>query len=99
MLIGCRANRLMALLLPKPLATKAMTLRATRPITTGVGLVEPTIPGRLRLAPAKGRITFVRLAPAEMQSGHCHPTGACIMQSVQMGRSQWAQTTEATRSG
>ena len=64
-----------------------------------MGLVEPTIPVRLGSDPANGRITRVFLAPAAMQSGHCHPTGACCMQSVQMGLSQWAQTTEAARSG
>ena len=41
----------------------------------------------------------VFLAPAETQLGHCHPTGAWCMQSVQMGLSQWPHTTEAARSG
>src|SRR5580658_3742849 len=99
MFTGWRAKREMASLLPKPLATKAMTLTATSAITTGVGLVAPTMPVRLRLALANGRITLVFLAPAEMHSGHCHPTGAWPMQSVQIGRSQWAQTTEAALPG
>jgi hypothetical protein len=34
-----------------------------------------------------------------VQSGHCQPTGAWTMHSVQMGRLQWAQRTEAGRSG
>ncbi len=68
-------------------------------MTTGVGLVEPTTPVRLGSDPANGRITRVRLAPAAMQSGHCHPTGAWCMHSVQMGLSQWAQAADAGRSG
>ena len=48
---------------------------------------------------AKGRMTFVFLAPSAMQAAHCQPTGAWRMQSVQMGRSQWAQAADASRSG
>jgi hypothetical protein len=40
-----------------------------------------------------------RLEPSLVQSGHCQPTGAWIMHSVQIGRLQWAQSTEAGRSG
>jgi hypothetical protein len=36
-----------------------------------------------------------RRAPSAVQGGHCHPTGAAIMHSVQIGRSQCAQSTEA----
>jgi hypothetical protein len=34
-----------------------------------------------------------------VHSGHCHPTAADTMQSVQMGRSHRAHTTEAPLSG
>ena len=36
-----------------------------------------------------------RLAPSLVQAGHCQPTRASTMQSVQMGRSQWAHSTDA----
>jgi len=87
----------MTLLLPNPLATKTTTQAAISPMTTGVGFVEPTIP--VRFDAAKGRMTFVFLAPSAMQAAHCQPTGAWRMQSVQMGRSQWAQAADASRSG
>ena len=96
--VGTLPKRAITLALPKPLITKIATQTTTIPITTGVGLVEPTIPVRLGSDPANGRITRFFSAPAETQSGHCHPTCACCMQSVQMGLSQWAQTTEAARS-
>ncbi len=86
----------MVAVLPNPLATKQMTLTTISARTIGVGLVEPTAPVCVRSP--KGRMTRVCLAPAFTQSGHCQPTAACTMQSVQMGRSQWAQTTEAGRS-
>ncbi|HXB38574.1 MAG TPA: hypothetical protein VNU75_12755 [Acidimicrobiales bacterium] len=38
-------------------------------------------------------------APEEVHSGHCHPTDADTMQSVQIGRSQRVQTTDAAFSG
>jgi hypothetical protein len=34
-------------------------------------------------------------APVEVHSGHCQPTAADTMQSVQIGRSQRAHTTDA----
>jgi len=40
-----------------------------------------------------------RFSPSAVQSGHCQPTGADTMHSVQMCRSQRAQRTEAARSG
>ena len=67
--------------------------------TTGVGLVEPTTPVRPRLVWVKAGTCRERLAPSDVHSGHCQPTGAAIMQSVQMGRLQWPQRTEAGRSG
>src|SRR5665213_2397964 len=92
-------RRLITLVLPNPLATNTTTQIATSAMTTGVGLVDPTAPVRVAEAPEKGRITLVFLAPAAMQSGDCQPTGACCMQSTQIGRSQWAQIDEAIRSG
>jgi hypothetical protein len=38
-------------------------------------------------------------APAEAHSGHCQPTDADTMQSVQIGRSQRVQTTDAAFCG
>jgi hypothetical protein len=67
--------------------------------TIGVGLVEPTTPVRPRLVWVKAGTWRDRLAPSEVHCGHCQPTGASIMQSVQIGRSQWAQRTDADFSG
>jgi hypothetical protein len=86
---------MITLALPNPLATKTTTLMAMSVSTAGVGLVEPTMPVRLRLKVTRCVGAF--LAPWRTHSGHCHPTAAWIMQSVQMGLSQRAQITEARR--
>ena len=67
--------------------------------TIGVGLVEPTAPVRPGLLCVNAGTWRERFAPSDVQGGHCQPTGASTMQSVQIGRSQCAQTTEAARSG
>ena len=86
-------------LVPKPSRKNTTTLMAMMVSTIGVGLVEPTTPVRPRLVWVNAGTWRERLAPSEMHSGHCQPTGASTMQSVQMGRSQWAQSTDAARSG
>ena len=88
-----------ALLVPKPSRKNTTTLMTMMAITTGVGLVEPTTPVRFRLVWVKAGTCRERFAPSEVHSGHCQPTGAWTMQSVQMGRSQWAHSTEAALSG
>ncbi len=85
--------------MPKPSKKNTTTLMAMMAITTGVGLVEPTTPVRPRLVWVNAGTCRDRLAPSEVHSGHCQPTCAWIMQSVQIGRSQWAHSTEAARSG
>ncbi|HXZ62193.1 MAG TPA: hypothetical protein VEG62_05575, partial [Acidimicrobiales bacterium] len=60
--------------------------------TIGVGLVDPTTPVRPRLACVNAGTWRERLAPCLTHAGHCHPTGAWTMHSVQMGRWQCAQT-------
>ena len=85
--------------MPKRSSKKTTTLTATMARTTGVGLVEPTTPVRFGLVWVKAGTWRDRLAPSPVQSGHCQPTGACTMHSVQMGRSQRAQRTAARRSG
>ena len=67
--------------------------------TIGVGLVEPTAPVRPGLVWVNAGTWRERRAPSDVHSGHCQPTGAATMQSVQTGRSQWAQSTDAARSG
>jgi hypothetical protein len=67
--------------------------------TSGVGFVEPTTPVRPRLVCVKAGTWRDVFAPAEVHSGHCHPTAAETMQSVQIGRSQRAQTTDAAFCG
>jgi hypothetical protein len=63
--------------------------------TNGVGFVEPTTPVRPRLVRVKAGTWRDFFAPAEVHSGHCQPTAADTMQSVQIGRSQRVQTTDA----
>ncbi len=75
------------------------TLTAMMASTMGVGLVEPTTPDRPGLVWVKAGTWRERFAPSEVHGGHCQPTGACTMQSVQIGRSQCAHRTEAARSG
>ena len=87
------------LLVPKSSKKNTTTLIAMMPMTIGVGLVAPTTPVRFRLVRVNAGTWRERLAPSEVHSGHCQPTCAWIMQSVQIGRSQWAQSTEAARSG
>ena len=87
------------LLVPKPSRKKTTTLTAMMTSTTGVGLVEPTTPVRLRLVCVKAGTWRERLAPSAVHSGHCQPTRASTMQSVQMGRSQWAHSTDAALPG
>ena len=82
-------------LLPKRSRTKTTTFTATMARTTGVGLVEPTTPVRFGPVWVKAGTWRDRRAPAAVQSGHCQPTGACTMHSVQIGRSQRAQRTAA----
>jgi hypothetical protein len=66
--------------------------------TIGVGLVDPTTPVRPGLWWVKAGTWRLRADPSDAQVGHCHPTGAESMQSVQIGRSQRPHTTEAGRS-
>ena len=87
------------MLVPKSSKKNTTTLMAMMAMTIGVGLVEPTTPVRLRLVWVNAGTCRERLAPSEVHSGHCHPTWAWIMQSVQIGLSQWAHSTEAARSG
>ena len=86
-------------LFPKSSKKNTTTLMAMMAMTTGVGLVAPTTPVRPRLVRVNAGTCRERLAPSEVHWGHCQPTGAWTMQSVQMGRSQWAHSTEAGRSG
>ena len=67
--------------------------------TSGVGLVEPTTPVRPRLVCVKAGTWRDFFTPAEVHSGHCQATAADTMQSVQIGRSQRVQTTDAAFSG
>jgi hypothetical protein len=67
--------------------------------TSGVGFVDPTTPVRPRLVWVKAGTWRDFFAPEEVHSGHCQPTGADTMQSVQIGRPQRAQTTEAAFCG
>ena len=85
--------------MPKRSSTNTTTLTAMMARTTGVGLVEPTTPLRPGLVWVNAGTWRERFAPSDVHGGHCHPTGACTMQSVQIGRSQCAQRTEAGRSG
>jgi hypothetical protein len=55
------------------------------PMTIGVGLVEPTTPLRPLLVRVKAGTCRERFAPSLVHWGHCQPTGAWIMQSVQIG--------------
>ena len=66
--------------------------------TIGVGLVDPITPLRPGLVRVKAATWRERLEPSRVHSGHCQPTGAWIMHSVQMGRLQCPQSTEAGRS-
>ena len=75
------------------------TLMAMMASTIGVGLVEPTTPLRPRLVCVKAGTWRERFAPSLTQAGHCHPTGAGTMQSVQMGRRHRAHCTAELRSG
>jgi len=47
--------------------------------------VEPTTPLRPGLVWVNAGTWRERLAPSDVQGGHCHPTDACTMQSVQIG--------------
>jgi hypothetical protein len=67
--------------------------------TKGVGLVEPTTPDRPGLVCVNAGTWRDFFAPVEVHSGHCQPTDAETMQSVQIGRSQRAHTTDAAFSG
>jgi hypothetical protein len=66
--------------------------------TTGVGFVEPTTPERPGPVFVNAGTWRDRLAPARVQSGHCHPTDAATMQSVQIGLSHRVHCTAARRS-
>ena len=68
--------------------------------TTGVGLVEPTTPVRPGLVWVKAGTWRERLRPlGGALAGTASPPAPATMQSVQMGRSQCAHSTEAARSG
>jgi hypothetical protein len=67
--------------------------------TSGVGFVEPTTPVRPGLVWVNAGTWRERFAPVFVHSGHCQPTAADTMQSVQMGRSQRAHVTGPALSG
>ncbi|HWD54569.1 MAG TPA: hypothetical protein VG346_05570 [Acidimicrobiales bacterium] len=67
--------------------------------TSGVGLVDPTTPVLPVLVWLKAGTWRERFAPSEVHDGHCQPTCADTMQSVQMGRSHRAHSTDAAFSG
>ncbi len=87
-----------ALSLPNRSRKKTTTSIAMIVSTIGVGFVEPTTPLRPGTVRENAGTWRERLAPARVHSGHCHPTGASIMHSVQIGRSQRAQRTDEVRS-
>src|SRR6516225_11515501 len=88
-----------AVSLPKRSRKNTTTLAAMIASTSGVGLVEPTAPVRPGPVLVKAGTWRERFAPTAVQSGHCQPTGADTMHSVQMGRSHRPQRTLAARSG
>ena len=88
-----------AALVPNPSRKNTTTLMAMMVRTMGVGLVEPTTPVRPGLVWVNAGTCRDFFAPSEIHVGHCQPTGAWTMHSVQIGRSQWAHRTEAGRSG
>jgi hypothetical protein len=62
-------------------------------------LVDPTTPVLLLDVLVKAGTWRDFFAPSVVQDGHCHPTAADTMQSVQIGRLHRAHSTDAAFCG